>query len=299
MRSKLLVTYLALVLSGCVAGEYNAPSHMRVMRDDAANRPYQFTTSTEVSRVGETSQRFEIRHGDCGRNYDCDNDRRRIEISEGDRNAHARADRNTVWYGWSVYIPQNFRDITPANTTIGQVKLSDWRSPLWMFNVRDNRLIFDYRPLGSFRSSLCRTVSLAQMRGRWTDITLYADYHYENQNNGPMVQVWINGTLVCSDNRPLVTSDMVRTAGRTEIRMRYGIYNSYVSRWLNANRTQSVSTTGFADYHADSGGTNNSVAARPFDIDWGVELPTQVVFYDEVRIGRSREEVDVRMRHPN
>ena len=297
MRSKLLVTYLALVLSGCVAGEYNAPSHMHVMREDAANRPYQFTTWSEVARVGKTSQRFEIRHGDCG-NYDCNNDRRRIEVNENDGDREARVGQ-TVWYGWSMYLPAEFTDLGRSSTTLGQAKLLRWRGPLWNFNANRGIFFMEYRPQGEHNSTTCRGIPLSQIRGRWTDVVVYANYDRENPNGAPMFQTWINGRLVCSDNRPLVTSAMVASAGRDRITLRYGIYNSYVSRWLNDNRTRAVSTTGFADYHTDSGGTNNSIAARPFDIDWGVELPTQVVFYDEVRIGRSREEVDVRMRHPN
>jgi hypothetical protein len=290
----LKLLFVSVLLGGCVAGEYNAPAHLRVFPGSSANKPYQLTTSTEVARVGETSQRFEIRHDDCGRDYDCHMDRRRIEVTEGDRDAHARVG-DVRWYGWSMYLPSNFREISPTNTHVGQIKLSDWRSPLWAMNIRENQLIVDYRPQGG-DAIWCRTVSLQQMRGRWTDIVVYANYNYENPSSGPMLQAWVNGRPVCSDNRPLVTPEMVRTAGRTEIRFRYGIYNSYVSRWLNANRTRAVATTGFADYHADSGATHNSAAARPFEIDWGVELPTQVLFYDEVRIGRSREDVDVRLR---
>jgi hypothetical protein len=271
---------------------------MRVMREDAANRPYQFTTSTEVARVGETSQRFEIRHGDCG-NYDCNNDRRRIEVNEYDGDREARVGQ-TVWYGWSIYLPSDFTDFGRYGpTTLGQAKLIRWRPPVWNFNAMRGSFYMEYRPLGQHEPIECRTASLSQMRGRWTDVVVYANYDRENPNGAPMFQTWINGRLVCSDNRPLITSAMVQSAGRDSITLRYGIYNSYVSRWLNANRTRSVITEGFNDYHTDSGGTNNSVTATPFDIDWGVELPTQVVFYDEVRIGRSREDVDVRMRHPN
>jgi len=298
MRSKMLATGLVLMLSGCVAGEYNAPSHLRVFPGSSANKPYQLTTSTEVARVGETAQRFEIRHDDCGRDYDCQNDRRRIEVSEGDRDAHARVG-NVRWYGWSMYLPNDFQHLGRSGTILGQTKLSDWRSPLWDFNAREGYFAFNYRPLGEHHSTDCRISSISKMRGRWTDIVVYSDYGYENPNNSAMVQVWVNGRLACSSNRPSVTPEMVRTAGRTEIRFRYGIYNSYVSRWLNDNKTRPVTTTGFTDFHADSGGSNSSVAQRPFEIDWGVELPTQVVFYDQVRIGRSREDVDVRLRHPN
>ena len=285
---------LVAMLSGCVAGEYNSPSHMRVMSQDAANRPYQFTTSTEVARVGETSQRFEIRHGDCG-SWDCNNDRRRIEVNEYGYDTEAKVGE-TRWYGWSVYLPANFQAIEPSNTHIGQGKLLSG-SPLWMFNLREGRLIFEHNIGAVDEPQWCHTLAISQMRGRWTDIVVYADYSLDNEDNRPIVQTWINGRLACSSSRPMVSNEIVSDAGHNRITFRYGIYNSFVSRWLNNNRTQAVISTGFVDSNGDGRGRSRSIAQRPFDIDWGVQLPTQVVFYDEVRIGRSREDVDVRMRH--
>ena len=44
--------------------------------------------------------------------------------------------------------------------------------------------------------------------------------------------------------------------------------------------------------------TTDSVTNKPWEFDWGVKLPTQVVYYDEVRIGSSREEVDFNLNNP-
>lgn len=41
--------------------------------------------------------------------------------------------------------------------------------------------------------------------------------------------------------------------------------------------------------------TSRSATSEPFSYDWGVELPIQIVFFDEMRYGSSREQVDVRM----
>jgi len=298
-KIRVIIILAVAMMTSCVAGEYNAPSHMRVMSDNSANQSYQVTTSTEVARIGETSQRFEIRHGDCGK-HDCNNDRRRIEVveSNGDLEAHPGQQR---WYGWSIYLAGDFRDLGDTNTTLGQVKLNDWREPIWNFNAREGgRLDFEYKPGGNHRGIECRGVAaISQMRGRWTDIVIFSDFSYEISPGQPSVSVWINGRLVCSGRTPLITREMVDYANNTQITLRYGIYNSYISRWLNANRTLPVNTEQFVDGHDGSGGNITSAAQRPFDIDWGVTLPTQVVYYDEVRIGDSREEVDVRMRHPN
>ena len=39
----------------------------------------------------------------------------------------------------------------------------------------------------------------------------------------------------------------------------------------------------------------NTATSTPYAYDWGAEFPTQIVFYDEMRYGSSREQVDVRM----
>lgn len=60
----------------------------------------------------------------------------------------------------------------------------------------------------------------------------------------------------------------------------------------------SVAAKAFNDQHSVSTGgtqTSRSATSEPFSYDWGVELPTQIVFYDEMRYGSSREQVDVRM----
>lgn len=266
-KLKLTSILAGAMMAGCVAGEYNYPSSMSFDADTSARHPYSMSTSSDVARIGETSQRFEIRDGDC-RGTDCSSDRRRVELTALGSLNHVPGD--DVWYGWSIYIPNDFQDISPAGTIFGQAKLVGWngenRGPLWDFTLQRGRLIFKYSPMGRADPIDCPTVSLAAMRGRWTDIVVNANYDYENEDNSPTIRTWINGRLMCSGRLPLVTPFMTRTAGRNNIYMRYGIYNSRLSRWQST---------------------------------YGTTIPTQVVHYDEVRIGDSREEVDVRMQHTN
>jgi hypothetical protein len=247
------------------------------------------TISTEQARVGETSQRFEVRHGDCY-DLDCTDDRRRVEYQQPN-DASNRYVGRTVWYGWSIYLPTDFRELTPTNTILGQVQMHGWRAPQWHFNARDGALLFGIND----ERRECRAASLANMRGRWTDIVVMT--HYSTERTGDeTIGVWVNGRKACSSSQPMLTDDMLRTSPTNALRFKYGIYNSYISRWLQRNATRRVDVTPFDDVHQDSGRVIRSAAARPYDYDWGVELPTQVVFYDEVRIGFTREEVDIRMR---
>jgi hypothetical protein len=189
-----------------------------------------------------------------------------------------------------VYLPADFRDLSPANTLLGQVQLQGWRAPQWNFNARDGALLFGIND----EPGDCRATSLANMRGRWTDIVVMA--HYSTERTGDeTIGVWVNGRKACSSSQPVLTQEMLRTSQTNALRFKYGIYNGYISRWLQRNATRQVNTSSFLDVHDDSGRVIRSATSRPYDYDWGVELPTQVVFYDEVRIGFTREEVDVRM----
>jgi len=51
----------------------------------------------------------------------------------------------------------------------------------------------------------------------------------------------------------------------------------------------------FSDKHGESGMVVISATNKPWDVDWGIDLPTQVVYYDEVRVGPTRESVDINM----
>lgn len=39
----------------------------------------------------------------------------------------------------------------------------------------------------------------------------------------------------------------------------------------------------------------NSITNNPWEFDWGVKLPTQMIYYDEVRAGSTRKDVDINM----
>ena len=287
LRRSTYALALAAMLSACLPTSQDGLSGV-VVSSSAVRTPYSMTISTEQARVGETSQRFEVRHGDCY-DWDCQNDRRRVEYQQPNEASNRYVGR-TVWYGWSVYLPADFRDLSPANTLLGQVQLHGWRAPQWNFHIRNGSLLFGIND----EPHDCRATSLANMRGRWTDVVVMT--HFSTERTGDeTIGVWINGRKACTWNQPVLTDEMLRASSTKALRFKYGLYNSYISRWFQANATKSVQTSEFVDLHEDSGFITRSAAANPYDYDWGVELPTQVVFYDEVRIGFTREEVDIRL----
>lgn len=275
-------------------GELNSPKYMKMVPGNNTGKPYQFTTSTEQAREGETSQRFELRHGDCSK-YDCTNDRQRVELLEESWPNGIKVGEK-AWYGWSMYLDNNFPNFGPRTVTIlGQAKLPFWRSPLWSISVENNQLKFVYSPRGAYDPIDCYIMSADGIRGKWTDILVFVDYDTEYTGQH-MLKVWINGKLSCTSTQPLITQKMLEVTNKDYLMFRYGAYNAYVSRWLNRNKTKEVDVAAFNDIDVNGGGNTMSITARPFEVDWGVELPSTIVYYDAVRIGETREEVDVRMK---
>ena len=291
---KFTATFLValLALSGCVSTNSDGLSGVSIS-SSAIRQPYSMTISSEQARVGDTSQRFEVRHGDCY-DYDCDNDRRRVEYQQSNE-ATSNLIGKVVWYGWSIYLPSDFPDLAPTNTTLGQVQMHEWRSPMWALNARGGALLLNAVNTPQWMDD-CRAASLSSMRGRWTDIMVRADYSLEYSGSN-ILEVWINGRRTCTWQRPVITQEMLNTSRTDALRFKYGIYNSYISRWFQRNATRRVDAEAFVDVHNDSGLVIQSATSRPYDYDWGVELPTQVVYYDEMRVGPTREDVDIRLIH--
>jgi len=81
-----------------------------------------FAKVRDNTRLGKRAQRFEVRAGDCGWDdgwSDCDNDRERSEL-------YVKKDwkHNTdQWIAFSVYLPKDFKTSPRVRTTVGQVKM--------------------------------------------------------------------------------------------------------------------------------------------------------------------------------
>jgi hypothetical protein len=257
--------------TGSIKGSLDPWSH---------NKPYGHTVGNDIVRKGKTSERFEIRHGDCNRD-DCSNDRRRIEISSFNVPI-----TNTTWFGWSMYLPEDFMTLGETNTTIGQVKTLRSRRPILGVLAREGQLNFSY----DIGEEFCVAIDdIDTLKGKWNDILVKIDFDTNYVKNKTYSEVFLNNKKVCDIKYPVINK------GISEVYFRYGIYNSYVSRWLDDNKTKPVNLKTFNDKHIGEGRTIISPTNRPWEIDWGVKLPTQVIYYDEIRIGPTRESVDINL----
>jgi hypothetical protein len=249
--------------------------------------PYRYATVRGFARRGERSQRFEIRHGDCGQSSgysDCENDRGRVEQVERPKASFSNRGTGT-WYGYSIHVPSDFVSLDPGSTSLSQVKITGHSFPLWKITLTN-------RPFVLFGDgSTCRIGSLSSWVGRWNDVTVYS--HTGTSSDGPFFLLYKDGRLICSKD----TSILPREAygQRVEPYFKYGIYSSFVSRYLRPRATREVAFEESSSTYTN-GRTSRNTVAFPFRYDWGVELPTHVIFYDELMAGSRREDVDVRMR---
>ena len=75
-----------------------------------------------IARLGKRAQRFEVRAGDCGWDSswsDCDNDRERSELTVK-KAWRAGSDQ---WIAFSIFLPEDFSASSRVRTTVGQVKM--------------------------------------------------------------------------------------------------------------------------------------------------------------------------------
>lgn len=249
-------------------------------------KKYRFSKSPEIVRRGEVAQRFEIRHGDCGKTSgysDCANDRMRVEMKEKPKNKFSRPGRG-VWYGYSVFIPQSFVSLGKANTALSQVKTEKWPMPMWMLTFNDNPYLL------WADNKTCKIGSMASWKGKWNDLVVYANYGQSGADT--YFLLYRNDRLICRRNTPFVPAKAAKNG--LKLGMKYGVYNSFVSRYLAKNAKKNVSSAALQQANKN-GVVSRSPSLTPFKHDWGVKLPTHVVYYDEMRFGSSRETVDVRM----
>ena len=277
----MFVITIALFLFGSVsAAQFKAGSLDH-------DKSYGYQVTDEFSRNGGASERFEVRYGDC-KGEDCYRDRQRYEV--GIEQPYKERDN---WYSWSFYLPDNFM-IQPAGTAMGQAKLLGRGAVLWMVFAKNTNYI---QIKSDTYEQHCNLIKTSDAVGKWTDIMIRANYSPVSKNP---LSVWINGKNVgCDYANPLVdekglqATEVYKKGFDNEIKFQYGIYQAFISRWLDKYKTKEVSGDVDIYYWKKlSGKCCKSPDNTPFNEDWGIETPTAVMYYDEVKVGNSRGSVN-------
>lgn len=265
-----IVTFVTLSFHNAYADR--APKGYELLQ---SNPKYSFRYSRpgEPVRRGKTSERMELRDGFC-RGTDCSEDRLRSEIRIPHRQAKARVGKD-IWFGWSFRVAQFSSDLRKVGVYpfLGQWKTAPENSPTVYFIMGGGKGAGDvYVSLGDMArrhnnmvagakwGHVCRKIfSIEQAKRQWVDIVLNTNF---SSGADGYLKVWINGKLACS-----YSGQIVATRSSNDYRgpnHRRGIYIGNTSRWRAKRGSEPI--------------------------------PTVVVYYDEFLSGKTRGEVDTRMR---
>lgn len=252
-------------------------------------------------RAGNKSLRFELRDGDCNNppppNWnDCKTDRERFELS-----GHDMYSGEEWWYAWSIFIPMDFINIYPALLDLGQFHLEPTPEGDPCCNLMFKNGMRGYNlenPIKNFE--LHQLLTHSEMAGRWNDILI--NFKLSNKNNG-FIKLWLNKKLVYEYTGPTMTKN-------TEfVYKKFGIYRGGLSRYLNHKNFSTEVEACFENNGASKelikatkkGGHSqvlglgaNSPSFKIYNQCkhlYKIKLPTQIVYYDEVRAGKTKEEV--------
>lgn len=224
---------------------------------------HEYIKEQSKARAGKFYQRFELREGDCfpdsgGGWNDCKTDRERFEFSSKPR----QSPEGKQCYGYSLMLDENFQSVHPTNTDLGQVhqtggpsgKAGGFKSfpPLIQIGAKYDQLVFGWHELTGDEKNITDHKRQFEL-AKLSDMKgVWTDISFCLDFENKRMDAWVNG-----EKKVEVLRSPINFKPR-KIYFKYGIYRSFVSRYKNRNGS----------------------------------IPTQIVYYDEVRRGVSIEKVD-------
>ena len=188
---------------------------------------YQVVEDPTGSAPTPMVERFEVQPGDCGATTgwsDCANDRERSELSQnGNRNPVG----STYWYGWSIFFPENYKNVYPTKVALGQFH-QEKSHVVWMFQNSSGGYHLDDQVDG-FTWMYYKLIDENDLREIWHRIEVHVKW--SNKGDG-FFKVWVNG------EQKVYYSGKTMTATKTYFK--YGIYRSFLSRYKNAKGSKEV-----------------------------------------------------------
>ena len=248
-----------ILKTSSISGFTHHTNHM-----DHNDYNFQYIKDKTKARAGKYFQRFELRDGDCfgDDNWsDCENNRERVEFSAEPQQRPVKKQ----CYGYSLMLSKEFIDTHPTNTSLGQIQQKGGPTGT-------------AEGLASFPPLIQIDAFLGGLHLNWHVLSgsktnvIDRGYHYELKRLRNMKEVWtdISFCLDFENKRMDVWVDGVQKVKilkspinfvPEEIYFKHGIYRSFISKYKERKKKN--------------------------------KMPTQVVFYDEIRRGNSIEEVDI------
>ncbi len=178
-------------------------------------------------RAGETSERFEIRAGDCGRTgdyNDCAHDREHIALNETSKTRLGKP----VWYSFSVFIPQETPIVIGTVNVIlaefrptgpGQINLSIELQQGALVAVVGSTHQQQKNDMKPPPPAVWQPLEYPQ-NGRWYDFVVEAIW---STGNDGKLKIYVGDKLKLQFEGP-------NTAFERPVHMQYGVYRPFVSK---------------------------------------------------------------------
>ena len=236
--------------------------HLNFM--DHKDHNFQYIKDKTKARAGKYFQRFALRDGDCFGDdswSDCDTDRERVEFSTRPR----QAPKGKQCYGYSLMLSKDFVDTQPTNTTLGQVhqhggptgKAEGLASfpPLIQIDARYGHLFFNWHELSGSATNVKDESRYHKLKPLKDMKGVWTDISFCLDFKNKRIDAWVDGIKKVEI---LKSPIFFKPEG---IYFKHGIYRSFISKYKKFHNVK--------------------------------KMPTQIVFYDEVRRGKSIKKVDI------
>jgi hypothetical protein len=227
---------------------------------------FQYIKDKKKARAGKYYQRFELRDGDCfgdddGGWSDCDTDRERVEFSTRPRQPITK----NQCYGYSLMLSKDFIDIHPTSTTLGQVHqhggptgLAEGLAsfpPLIQIDARYGYLFFNWHELSGSATNVKDESRYHKLKPLKDMKGVWTDISFCLDFKNNRIDAWVDGIKKVE----ILKSPIFFKP--EAIYFKHGIYRSFISKYKKLNNVK--------------------------------KMPTQIVFYDEIRRGNSIKKVDI------
>jgi hypothetical protein len=172
---------------------------------------------------------FEVRPGDSGKDQyydDTQNDRERSEVSEVSKD---QLPGNEFWYGYYIFIPEDYPNVYPVKVALGQFHQED-TNPAWMFENEDGGYWLFEQIYGEIGHKY-KLINDTDLRGKWHKLEMHIRW---SKNNDGFFNLWI-------DQEQKVQYSGQTMSGKRAY-FKYGIYRSYISRYFKKYETKNVPT---------------------------------------------------------
>ena len=224
---------------------------------------FKYIKDKKKARAGKYYQQFELRDGDCFGDEgwsDCDTDRERVEFSTRPRQPITK----NQCYGYSLMLSKDFTHVHPTSTTLGQVHQHGGPTgtaqglasfpPLVQIDVVGESLMFNWHELSGSATNVIDESRYYKLKSLKDMKEVWTDISFCLDFKNKRMDAWVDGI-----KKVEILKSPIFFKPKS-IYFKHGIYRSFISRYKQRNNGK---------------------------------MPTQIVFYDEIRRGNSIEKVDI------